>query len=331
MSMLSKRSGKSGKSVLRAGLLVCLSSLVCIAGCDAQLDPPDTLEGILNIPSPEQETILAETSPAVPAVEDAPEEATDYQSFFFQSGTEHASSPAETVPETQTIPEYIPEACQNVSDWEEAYYLFLKHTGYENQLADESNTTDVKFLLLYLDDDDIPELFIQTTSTAYFYRYNGLQVILADSIPVSNYSYNFFYRPYRNCICTTQGSVMADGTYLSVREYEPSATEKSGLALRSEYCYPIREYSYEVYAGMGMNIDMDRAPLLDIHMDRENNLGSSWFTVPDVLDADASLCRYEITAENLTAVFGIAEDPADEETPAGDDDPGNPVLRNDKN
>lgn len=316
------------KSVLCAGFSVCLSSLVIFTGCDAQLEAPDTLEGILNIPSPEQETVLTETEPAVfVTADDNPETATEYQSFFFRSETEPVT---ESIPATQAVPEYTPTVQQTVSEWEEAYYLFLKHAGYENQLADESNMIDVKFLLLYLDDDDIPELFIQTTSTAYLYRYNGLQVIWTDSIPVSNYSYNFFYRPYRNCICTTQGSVMADGTYLSVREYEPSATEKSGLAIRSEYCYPIREYSYEVYSEMGMNIDMDKAPLLDIHMDREHNLGSSWFTVPDVLDVDTSLCRYEITEENLTAVFGITEDTADPDSIQQDDDPGNPALRIDK-
>ncbi len=302
------------KSVFCAGMFTCLSSLLIFTGCDAQLEslePPDTLEGILNIPSPQPETVPAETAPAVTVPDDNAEPTTEYQSIFFQPVTEPATEiMTETIPETQAVSEYLPEIRQTVSTWEEAYYLFLKNAGYENQLADESNKIDVKFLLLYLDGDDIPELFIQTTSTAYFYRYNGLQVILADSFPLSNYSYNFFYRPYRNCICTTQGSVMADGTYLSVREYEPSATEKSGLAIRSEYCYPTREYSYKVYSGKGMNIDMDRAPLLDIHMDRENNLGSSWFTVPDVLDSNASLCRYEITEENLTAVFGITEDPA---------------------
>lgn len=292
------------KSVLCAGIFTCM--LWIPTGCDAQIEPPDTLEGILNIPSPVQETVLTETKPTVSSPEELPEETTEYQSIFFQPVTEAVT---EAVSETQTVSEYIPEVPETVSDWEEAYYLFLKNSGYENQLAEESNTTDIKFLLLYLDSDDIPELFIQTTSTAYFYRYQGLQVIYTDSIPVSNYSYNFFYRPYRNCICTTQGSVMADGTYLDVREYETSATEKSGLVLKSEYCYPTREYSYEVYSGMGMNLDFDKAPLLDIHMDRENNLGSSWFTVPDVLDADTRLCRYAITEENLTAVFGIRTDP----------------------
>ena len=295
------------KSILCAGVLICLLSIP--TGCDAQLEAPDTLEGILSIPSLEQEIVPTETKPAVASPEENPEEVTEYQSIFFRSETEPVT---ETVPETQAVSEYIPEVQDAVSNWEEAYYLFLKHAGYENQLAEESNKTDIKFLLLYLDEDDIPELFIQTTSTAYFYKYQGFQVIYTDSIPVSNYSYNFFYRPYRNCICTTQGSVMANGTYLDVREYESSATEKSGLVLKSEYCYPNREYSYEVYSEMGMNLDFDKAPLLDIHMDRENNLGSSWCTVPDVLDADTRLCRYAITEENLTAVFGVQEDPDSE-------------------
>ncbi|MDE5792050.1 MAG: hypothetical protein K2H66_00835, partial [Oscillospiraceae bacterium] len=108
-------------------------------------------------------------------------------------------------------------------------------------------------------------------------------------------------------------SYMADGTYLDVWEYESSTSEKSGLALKTEYCYPTREISYELYSGMGMNIDLEKAPMLDIHMDRENNLGSSWFTVPDMLGLDTNIYRYEITEENLNAVFGEQDEDNEED------------------
>lgn len=299
------------KSIVCTGF--CCSVLLFSTGCDTELQAPDTLEGILNLPSLEQETVVTETTRNV---SDSEDDTTEYQSIFFNLESETVS---ETVmPETQitqvvtTVTESVTEANTEISDdksgWEQAYRTFLEHAEYEEQFPEDSNTQDIKFLLLYLNEDAIPELFVQTTSKVDFYTYRNQQVVYVDSIPVSHYTYDFYYRPYHNCICTLQGSVMADGTYLNVWEYETSASEKSGFALKTEYCYPKREYSYEIYSGMGMNIDLEKAPMLDIHMDREVNLGSSWFTVPDVLNADVQVYRYEITEENLNAVFGVQDE-----------------------
>lgn len=316
--------------------IVCVSFCCVVAlfatGCD-ELEPPDTIEGILNIPTPQQETVLTEMKKNISDEDD--NITTEYQSIFFQLESETATETIRleiqpvitstteittttiattvmTIPTTETTIETIPE---EKSDWEQVYRNFLESANYEKLFPENSNTQDVKFLLLYLDSDNIPELFIQTTSEVYFYTVQKQKVVLIDSIPVSHYTYDFYYRPYHNTICTLQGSVIADGTYLNVWEYESSKSEKSGFALKTEYCYPIREYSYEYYSGMGMNIDLEKAPMLDIHMDRENNLGSSWFTVPDVLDSDTNVFRYKITEENLNAVFGELEEyiPEDEQ------------------
>ncbi|MDE6706732.1 MAG: hypothetical protein K2K06_01670 [Oscillospiraceae bacterium] len=303
----------------------CCSLILFATGCD-ELEPPDTIEGILNIPSPQQETVITETEKNISDEED---DMTEYQSIFFQLESETettqlstqpittmvttttiADTTVMTIPTTETVTEII---SNDKSNWEQAYRNFLEYADYEKKFPEDSNKQDVKFLLLYLNEDDVPELFIQTTSKVYFYTVHNQKVIYAGSFPVSHYTYDFYYRPYQNCICTLQGSVMGDGTYLNVWEYETSTSEKSGLALKTEYCYPTREYSYEVYSGMGMNIDLEKAPMLDIHMDRGRNLGSSWFTVPDVLDLDTNIYRYEITEENLNAVFGEQEESEDEE------------------
>lgn len=291
------------KSIVCTGF--CCSVLFFATGCDMEMQAPDTLEGILNIPSPEQETVVTETAGSVPEKE---EDTTEYQSIFFRPESETAMPETQVISsESVSIPATETEPVTDTSGWEQAYRAFLEQAGYEIQFPEDSNTQEVKFLLLYLNEDDIPELFIQTTGEVYFYTYQNQQVVYADCIPVSHYTYDFHYRPYHNCICTLQGSVMADGTYLNVWQYETSASEKSGLALVTEYCFPTREYSYEVYSEKGMHIDLEKAPMLDIHMDREINLGSSWFTVPDILDANANVCRYDITEENLDAVFGIKD------------------------
>lgn len=303
----------------------CCSVIVFATGCD-ELEPPDTIEGILNIPSPQQETVITETEKNI---SDEKNDMTEYQSIFFQLESETettqlltqsvttittttaiSDTTVVTIPTTETVTEIVSDDKFN---WEQAYRKFLEQANYEKDFSEDSNQQDVKFLLLYLNEDDVPELFIQATSKVYFYTMQNQKVVFVDSFSISYYTYDFYYRPYRNCICTLQGSVMGDGAYLDVWKYETSTSEKSAFARKTEYCYPTREYSYEAYSSMGMNIDLEKAPMLDIHMDREHNLGSSWFTVPAIFDLDANVYRYEITEGNLNAIFGKQEESEDEE------------------
>lgn len=319
--------------VLKKMTAVCCCSalLACCAGCDADIEPPDTLEAILGVQLPEQETVATETDQTTETSE------TEYQSIFFglESATEtETDSIAETegMTQTESITEPSPIAetesviqtepvteaettiCTTVgttdsieteteaSVWEQAYRTFLEASAYDSYLPDNINLDDVKFLLLYINNDSIPELCIQTTSNLCVYTYMNESVLYVNSFPVSHYTYDFYYRPYLNCLCSLQGSVMSDGTYLDIWEYDYDV--KKGFVLKQEYCAPTREYSYEVYSEMGLYIDDDALPSMDIHMDRETYFGSSWFTVPDVLESDSMVYRYEITDENLDIVFG---------------------------
>lgn len=270
------------------------------------------------LPSALEETTMPTEIPVVPVTETETlpaETATDVY-----SETETFLPAVTTAPVMETLPVYtqpVTEFTTEFSDtgllWEDAYYEFLFRKEYQRQISTDVQDTDTKFLLLYLDEDNIPELFIQTTMEVLIYSYHQNRVVFIDSFYPSHYTYDFYYRPYHNTLGTLQGSVMGDGTYLEIYEFENTSLTDSGLALKSIYCYPTKDYSYAVYTERGMNIDLEKAPELDIHPDREKNLGASWITVPDVLANSSSVQRYELTEESLHALFGAKDSAVSEE------------------
>ena len=74
----------------------CCSVILFATGCD-ELEPPDTIEGILNIPSPQQETVITETEKNISDEED---DMTEYQSIFFQLESETETTQISTQPIT---------------------------------------------------------------------------------------------------------------------------------------------------------------------------------------------------------------------------------------
>ncbi|MBE6875115.1 MAG: hypothetical protein E7496_00045 [Ruminococcus sp.] len=319
------------KNILKKSISCCLlfcCVLLCCQACGTEIESPDTIEDILNPKRKEQET---ETETRSGWYDAETESETEYQGFFFQPETVVLTEAPETIPLTETLSVPTEAETQPITteaptelvteeveippeEWENAYRAFLENQGFQRQISADVQEADTRFLLLYLNDDDIPELFIQTTMEVLIYAYHNQNVLYVDSFYPSHYTYNFYYRPYHNCLGSLQGSVMADGTYLEIYEFENSRTAPSGLVLKETYCYPTRDYSYEIYAERGMNIDLDKAPELDIHPDRQNNTGSSWLTVPDVLENSTSVQRYEITEEGLNAVFGVQDADEQEET-----------------
>ena len=263
------------------------------------------------------------TTEYVPAISETfAESATEYQppefpetSFYIE--TETAVPLATTAPVIETFPVYtqpVTEFPDTALSWETAYYEFLLRKEFQRQISTDVQETDTKFLLLCLNEDNIPELFIQTTMEVLIYSYHQNRVVFVDSFYPSHYTYDFYYRPYHNTLGTLQGSVMGDGTYLEIYEFENTDMADSGLTMKSTYCYPTRDYSYEIYTQRGMNIDLQKAPDFDVHPDREKNLGASWITVPDVLENSSSVQRYEISEDSLNALFGSKETAVTEET-----------------
>ncbi|GEM_PF-2288622 len=323
------------KNILKKSISCCLAFcavLLCCHACGTETEKPDTIEDILNPRRNEQET---ETETSSAHLTEETQESTEYQSLFFPetniptevpetyaAETETASEfvlPSETLPVAVTVPvaeteteTAVPEISS--AEWETAYREFLERKSFQRQISADVQEADTRFLLLYLNQDDIPELFIQTTMEVLIYSCHNGRVVYIDHFYPSHYTYNFYYRPYHNTLGSLQGSVMADGTYLEIYEFEDSPLSASGLVLKTTYCYPTRDYSYEIYAERGMNIDLDKAPELDVHPDRANNLGSSWITIPDVLEASPCIPRYEMTEEDLDALFGSKETDPTEET-----------------
>lgn len=340
------------KKSLSCCLLFCSILLGCSA-CGMEAESPDTLEDILNPNRKEQETetetsfdwfkteteetteyhstFFPETdvpvqSAEIPETTAVTEIYTQPVSVEIPSETTETTEPAtapvqefpsetltETVQETRFVP-MTTESSDFSLSWEEAYYEFLLNKEYLRQISADVQEADTKFLLLYLNDDNIPELFIQTTMEVYIYSYHQNRVGFINSFYPSHYTYDFYYRPYHNTLGTLQGSVMSDGTYLEVYQFEDNDMTDSGLALKETYCYPTRDYSYEIYTERGMNIDLNKAPELDIHPDREKNVGSSWIVIPDVLQNSESVQRYEITEKELNALFGVKLPDSTEET-----------------
>lgn len=254
--------------------------------------------------------------PAESATEYAPPELSETS---FNMETETTVPLVTTAPAVETFPVYtqpVTEVPDTGLSWEDAYYEFLFRKEFQRQISTDVQETDTKFLLLYLDEDNIPELFIQTTMEVLIYSYHQNRVVFVDSFYPSHYTYDFYYRPYHNTLCTMQGSVMGDGTYLEIYEFENTDMTDSGLALKSTYCYPTRDYSYEIYAERGMNIDLEKAPDLDIHPDRDKNIGTSWINIPDVLESNCPVQRYEIIEEHLNALFGLHNSAVPETTEA---------------
>ena len=272
---------------------------------------------------PEETTVMTDI-PVEPVTDFVPlssETAPEVYETSFYSETETFISAVTTAPVNETVPaftqpvtEFVTEVSDTRLSWEDAYYEFLLRKEFERQISTDVQEDDTKFLLLYLNEDNIPELFIQTTMEVLIYSYHQNRVVFVDSFYPSHYTYDFYYRPYHNQLGSLQGSVMADGTYLEIYEFEDTDMADSGLALKSVYCYPTRDYSYEIYTERGMNIDLEKAPELDIHPDREKNLGASWITVPDVLENSNSVQRYEMTEEALNALFSPKDSAVQETT-----------------
>jgi len=283
------------------------------------LFPETEIESQLTEASVQEMTELSTQLSAEAVTETLVQESTEFSTEIL---SETAADFSEIIPAEETAPATafyeIPEsetvvvqetAATEISgfspvQWEASYRAFLESKTFLRQASTDVQEADTRFLLLYLNDDEIPELFVQTTMEVLIYTYYNNQTVYVDSFYPSHYTYDFYYRPYHGCLGTMQGSVMSDGTYLEIYEYAESNMTASGLARAETYCYPTKEYSYEVYAERGMNIDLEKAPFMDIHPDRQNNLGSSWVIVPDVLQDSTSVRRYELTKESLDAVFG---------------------------
>ena len=177
----------------------------------------------------------------------------------------------ETPPETQAPPETdapLEDVQQETlwdfsgeqhNAWKQAYRDFL--WGSEYTTVVDSDYKDYKFMLLCLDDDDIPELCIRGDFTAALYWYNEEtgEVVFVDTFPADGYYQDpNSILPGGCAIASLQGSVMGEGSYLLIKTYE---RQEDGLHPLHTYEVSRRESS-EI-AGDPYTAD----DLLALHMD----------------------------------------------------------------
>ena len=126
-------------------LLTGILAVSLLAGCRKHDDGQDETE-----PAPQS------TTEAVPGTEEAGgsgtgEKETEAVTEAGQDGTEQAAQIAEVEPEPEIIEDPVLEI-----DWKERYVSWMK------SLMDESGSVGGRFSLLFIDEDDIPEIIWKT-------------------------------------------------------------------------------------------------------------------------------------------------------------------------
>jgi hypothetical protein len=166
---------------------------------------------------------------------------------------ETASEPPTPEPIVETVTETLPVE----EDWKTPHRELLEKIRNKNP--------DLKFSLLYVDGDDIPEICVYAQSEGKFdiFCYDSFYGFTRHfvSISESTYYYDFYYRPHEKMFATYDGS-LANGT-AGLRVYDCSS-DSTILT----YYYPdvTSNASYESWVSKE---DETRMASLDIHKTEE--------------------------------------------------------------
>lgn len=105
-----------------------------------------------------------------PPVKNPPEQDSDVSVVVTNPPTEETEEASETVTETETQTEAETEPpFKSDVDWANAYYETMQE--FEGDHKDVNPERGIKYRLLYIDDDEIPELFIQSGDASALYTY----------------------------------------------------------------------------------------------------------------------------------------------------------------
>jgi len=175
--------------------------------------------------------------------------------------------------------------------WQEFYQAYLEKVRIEQP--------DLKFTLLDMDEDDIPELCFYQGTCVDVYSYQNDTIIYAFRFQTDYYSYGFSYRPHQCMVATQQGSVMDEGTYTLIEVFE--ATDE-GFVHSGKYGFSHMPHTIESLQQQGYYTD-DEEILegLDIDTDSDSFLGDSWVSYQDYGDSDIQV--YEMTDENIATLL----------------------------
>ncbi|HAJ98004.1 MAG TPA: hypothetical protein DCO72_09755 [Ruminococcus sp.] len=173
------------------------------------------------------------------------------------------------------------------STWQDFYRVYLE------KVRDEQ--PELKFTLLCIDEDDIPELCFYQDTCVDVYSYKDDTISYAFRFQTGYYSYDFSYRPHQCMIASQQGSVMGDGTYTFIEVFERT---DEGFIHSGKYGFSDTPHTIESLKEQGYYTDDEEIlESLDIVQDEEFSLGESWISYHDYDQSGVTL--YEMTDENF--------------------------------
>ena len=176
--------------------------------------------------------------------------------------------------------------------WQATYQTFLEQVREEQP--------DLKFTLLYMDDDDIPELCFYQSSCVDVYSYKDDTMSYAFRFQTDYYSYGFSYRPRQCMVATQQGSVMNYGTYLEIETFERT---EEGFVHSGKYDFSDMPYTIQILKEQGSYTeDEEVIGGLDLQGDNHCSLGESWVDY-STNSKRSDFAMYEMTDENIAMLL----------------------------
>ncbi len=168
------------------------------------------------------------------------------------------------------------------------------YRAYIEKVRDEQ--PDLKFALLYMDEDDIPELCFYQETCVDVYSYQDENLLYAFRFSTGYYANDFSYKPHECMVASQQGSVMGEGTYTEIETFERTEEEfihsgKYGFSDSSHTIDSLKEQGY-------YTDDEEILEKLDVDENADDFLGDSWVyysTNSEISDFEF----YEMTDENI--------------------------------
>ncbi len=176
--------------------------------------------------------------------------------------------------------------------WQAVYQAYIE------KVRDEQ--PDLKFALLYMDEDDIPELCFYQGTCVDVYSYQDENLLYAFRFSTGYYANDFSYQPHECMVASQQGSVMGEGTYTEIETFERTEEEfihsgKYGFSDSSHTIDSLKEQGY-------YTDDEEILEKLDVDENANDFLGDSWvYYSTNSERSDFSF--YEMTDKNITTLL----------------------------
>ena len=249
MSQLSKRLGKSATTVITLMLLAIIAATgyliwLCIALTNTKQEIPVNHDKAVSLPAVNETIVTAfptesaeiditdvSSAPLMPTAAEEPERTT-------------APAPTETKPEI------------NTENWKQAYYDFIIKDAEDSEYSRNNNVDYYSYHLVYLDADEIPELWIDYAISAA-----GCRLVTVSDGEIHNTHLGCGWISYFDCqnlFCHSYGKTGSPTIYSL--EHGSLVTLASGAQYGEEYIWndaPVSKEAY--YQNLHKYIDLETA------------------------------------------------------------------------